>query len=176
MNHGNVDTRVPTVTMLVRNADDAIRRNYGADETEPQANTPSGQIFTSGDQDERPRGVSPPPVSASSASSASFHALQEWEGYVVDVGTTDFVARLVDLTAGSAHEEEEAVIPRTELSHDDDAKMSVGSIFRWVIGYERSPTGTKKRTSQIVFRDLPAITRERSKARQSVGTRYGSMA
>ena len=36
--------------------------------------------------------------------------------------------------------------------------MAVGSIFRWVIGYERTPEGTRKRVSQIVFRDLPRMT------------------
>ena len=56
------------------------------------------------------------------------------------------------------HEEEEAIIPLTELSENDIGKMRDGSIFRWVIGYERSLSGTKKRVSQIVFRDLPAIT------------------
>ena len=91
--------------------------------------------------------------------SATFHALQEWEGYVVDVGAADFVARLVDLTAGSSHEKEEAVIPLTEISDADAERMRTGSIFRWVIGYERSASGTKKRVSQIVFRDLPRITR-----------------
>lgn len=91
--------------------------------------------------------------------SATFHALQEWEGYVVDVGAADFVARLVDLTAGSSHEEEGAVIPLTEISDADAEKMRNGSIFRWVIGYERSASGTKKRVSQIVFRDLPRMTR-----------------
>lgn len=91
--------------------------------------------------------------------SATFHALQEWEGYVVDVGAADFVARLVDLTAGSSHEEEEAVIPLTEISDADAERMRTGSIFRWVIGYERSASETKKRVSQIVFRDLPRVTR-----------------
>lgn len=90
---------------------------------------------------------------------ATFHALQEWEGYVLEIGETDFVARLVDLTAGSEQEEEEAVIPLVELSDEDSAKMRPGSIFRWVIGYERTVAGTKRRVSQIVFRDLPAITR-----------------
>ena len=89
----------------------------------------------------------------------TLHALQEWEGYVVEVRNIDFVARLVDLTAVSTHEGEEAVIPLAEISEEDAAKMSPGSIFRWVIGYERSPSGTKKRVSQIVFRDLPAITK-----------------
>ena len=87
-----------------------------------------------------------------------FHALQEWEGYVVDVGETDFGARVVDLTAGSEQAEEEATIPLSEISDSDAERIREGSIFRWVIGYERSVTGTKKRVSQIVFRDLPAIT------------------
>ena len=86
------------------------------------------------------------------------HPVQEWEGHVVDIGTTDFIARLVDLTAGSSYEEEEATIPLDELSDIDIAKMRIGSLFRWVIGYERSPAGTKKRVSQIVLRDLPAVT------------------
>ena len=89
---------------------------------------------------------------------ATLHALQEWEGYVVEVNGDEFVARLVDLTAGSTHEEEEAVIPMVEISECDVATVRVGSIFRWVIGYERSPAGTKKRVSQIVFRDMPRMT------------------
>ncbi len=89
----------------------------------------------------------------------TFHAIQEWEGYIIDIGDTDFVARLVDLTAGASHEEEEALIPLDEISDDDAAGMQLGSIFRWVIGYERSAAGTKKRVSQIVFRDLPVVTK-----------------
>ena len=90
--------------------------------------------------------------------SVTFHAIQEWEGYVIEIGETDFVARLVDLTVGATYEEEEALIPLVEVSDDDSAGMQVGSIFRWVIGYERSAAGTKKRVSQIVFRDLPVVT------------------
>ena len=97
-------------------------------------------------------GVPPQPT-------VTFHAIQEWEGYVIDIGATDFVARLVDLTAGASHEEEEALIPLVEISDDDAAGMKLGSIFRWVIGYERSAAGTKKRVSQIVFRDLPVVTK-----------------
>ena len=93
------------------------------------------------------------------APTATLHALQEWEGYVLDIDNTNFTARLVDLTAGASHEDEEAVIPLMEISDDDVNKMQVGSIFRWVIGYERSATRTKKRVSQFVFRDLPAITK-----------------
>ena len=89
----------------------------------------------------------------------TFHALQEWEGYVTGINDTKFSANLIDLTTGASHEEEEADIPIEELSEDDASKIQVGSIFRWVIGYQRSAAGTKKRISHIVFRDLPAITK-----------------
>ena len=69
------------------------------------------------------------------------HPLQEWEGYVVEIGEAEFVARLVDLTAGLSHETEEATIPLNELSDPDRAKVEVGGFFRWVIGYEHSPKG-----------------------------------
>ena len=90
--------------------------------------------------------------------SATLHALQEWEGYVLHIGQEEFEARLIDLTAGAAHEGEEATIPLQELSDHDARKLRLGAIFRWVIGYERT-AGSKKRVSQIVFRDLPAVTK-----------------
>ena len=88
----------------------------------------------------------------------TLHAQQEWEGYVVEIREFDFVANLIDLTAKAVVEEEEAIIPLEELSDYDQEKLEVGSIFRWVIGYEHSPSGTKRRVSHIVFRDLPAIS------------------
>ena len=60
-----------------------------------------------------------------------FQVLQEWEGYVIDIGEDEFTARLLDLTAGSSHEEEEAVIPLAEISEDDLKHLRLGSIFRW---------------------------------------------
>ena len=102
--------------------------------------------------------VQAPPKLSPLTAAATFHALQEWEGHVLEIGGGEFVAALVDLTAGSSHEEEEATIPFTEIAENDAASLRVGAIFRWVIGYERSRSGTKKRVSQIVFRDLPRIT------------------
>ena len=117
--------------------------------------------FTGGEQTAGPlaRTVDLPPLRTRSVPSATLHALQEWEGHVVKVGRSDFTARLVDLTDDSAQGEEEATIPVDEISDEDAAKIREGSIFRWVIGYERSVSGSKKRVSHIVFRDLPAITR-----------------
>ena len=71
----------------------------------------------------------------------SFHALQEWEGYVLEepavqsaqVGSREeeFTARLLDLTAGSPREEEEAAIPLSEIAEDDRKRLRPGAIFRW---------------------------------------------
>ena len=100
----------------------------------------------------------PRPVRDQRHSSPYLHPLQEWEGYVLGVGPESFTARLLDLTAGSTHEEEEAEIPIQEISERDRPRIQSGAIFRWVIGYERSTSGVRKRVSVIVFRDLPAIT------------------
>ena len=88
----------------------------------------------------------------------TLHALQEWEGYVTEINDTEFTAKLTNLTAKATYAGEEAIIPIDEISEADADKMQVGSIFRWVIGYERT-AGSKKRVSHIVFRDLPAITK-----------------
>lgn len=89
---------------------------------------------------------------------AALHVLQEWEGYVFDISGDTLQARLVDVTAGSTHEEEEAVIPLVQFSARELAGVRVGSVFRWAIGYERSAAGTKKPVSSIAFRDLPKMT------------------
>ena len=88
----------------------------------------------------------------------SLHALQEWEGYVTEIKATEFNALLTDLTAGATYPGEEAEISLDEISEDDAAKIQAGSVFRWVIGYERT-AGAKKRVSCIVFRDLPVMTK-----------------
>lgn len=88
----------------------------------------------------------------------TFRLLQEWEGYVVEIGATEFVGRLIDLTAGSSQVEEEAVIPLERISDDDAARIWVGSIFRWAIGYERSSEGTERYVSRIALRNLPVMT------------------
>ena len=91
--------------------------------------------------------------------SETLHALQEWEGYVLNIGQEEFEARLIDMTAGQTHEGEEATIPLREVMDHDTEKLRVGAIFRWVIGYRRTTGGSKMRVSQIVFRDLPGVTK-----------------
>lgn len=116
-------------------------------------------IFTGREQDgDVPPWIVKLPQLPAHTPSVTLHALQEWEGYVTEINETEFTANLTDLTAGATHAGEEADIPLEEISEADAAKMQVGSIFRWVIGYERR-SGTKKRVSYIVFRDLPAITK-----------------
>ena len=105
-----------------------------------------------------------PDVSEDRPRTATFYARQEWEGHVVTINGTEFTARLVDLTGGGSVEEEEAQIPLEEVSESDAAKMQVGSIFRWVIGFKRSVMGQKERVSLIVFRDLPAVSRSDQQA------------
>ena len=163
----NSSGQAATGGRLLQITDDAVRsmlaRRESAIPATRDRDVGVGQprAFTGGEQNASPLAgvVDLPPLRTRSAPTATLHALQEWEGHVVEVGTSDFTARLVDLTDDSAHGEEEAIIPLEEISDYDATKMREGSIFRWVIGYERSVAGSKKRVSHIVFRDLPVVTR-----------------
>jgi hypothetical protein len=110
----------------------------------------------------RPRGDFLPPV-PSPASSAekrpSFIALQEWEGVVTSVREEAFTARIVDLTHPTGCPDEEAEFPMSELSDDDFGLVTPGAFFRWSVGITKTPGGSKKPTSLIVFRRLPRWTR-----------------
>jgi hypothetical protein len=99
-------------------------------------------------------------ISALTRPRAAFVALQEWEGYVVAVTSSHVVGNLVDLTKDAERPNVQAEIPLEEFSEDDVKKLSVGTVFRWAIGYQRLPSGTKTRVSQLVVRDLPRWTRQ----------------
>lgn len=140
--------------------------NGPAAETPDTGNGEAKPLVTEPTQ--RPPSVAPvlvwPKVSEERPRITTFYARQEWEGYVVAINGTEFTARLVDLTAGTAHEGEEAEIPLEEVSEADAQRMQIGSIFRWAIGIRRSATGQKERVSRIVFRDLPAMSRRDEQA------------
>lgn len=164
---------VPFVQRSLRKLDKSVqqvlegRKTTGSDAREDNP-APQGitQHHIYGEQSNRNTsdiaGLTPIPIQTVARSSlhATLHPLQEWEGYVVDISSSEFVAHLVDMTSGdSTSVKEETVIPMEEISEYDAKKMHVGSIFRWVIGYERSASGTRRRVSQIVFRDLPVVTK-----------------
>ena len=90
----------------------------------------------------------------------STHVLQEWEGWVVEIREDNFVGRLVDVTAGSTHEEEEAEIPLAQISDRASTQLRLGSVFRWMVGYERSVSGAKNRVSKIEFLNIPPLTKK----------------
>jgi hypothetical protein len=101
------------------------------------------------------RGVFPQIVPAPAV---SLQPLQEWEGYVTEVRAETFAGRLTDLTAGRKVEEESGEFPISDVADDDRELLVAGAVFRWVIGYLRTRSGTKRRVSQITFRRLPAWT------------------
>ena len=142
-----------------KRSDYFARRVQQADLVETREDLPADTNLTSTPRE----GVIVPfpdqPTIPEESRSVVMHTLQEWEGYILELGDSDFTARLADLTVRS-EQVEEAVIPLEEIADDDLPRLQPGTIFRWVIGYERSISGTKRRVSQIVLRDLPAMTAE----------------
>ena len=99
----------------------------------------------------------------------TFFAVQEWEGHVIEKGDETFIARLVDITAGQTTETEEAELPLSDITHDERISVGPGSVFRWAIGYEILRNGQRRRTSQIVFRQLPKWTRREIESAMKAG-------
>ena len=95
--------------------------------------------------------------------SPSFYPKQEWVGRVTAIHNDEFDARLRDLTDD---QREVATIDLEEISPEDRARMHVGSLFHWVMGYERSVSGTRSNVSRIVFLDPPRLTVRDLKAGQ----------
>lgn len=93
----------------------------------------------------------------------SFRAEQEWEGVVADIDSETFVAQLFDVTAGSKVANEEAEFLLSDVSADDFGLLRVGAVFRWSVGYNRTPAGTRQRASQLHFRRMPAWHRRELK-------------
>lgn len=92
---------------------------------------------------------------------SSFIAEQEWEGEVISISEDKFIARLYDLThTEKTTTQEESEFETREISESDLSLLKEGAIFRWSLGFSRSISGTRERTSRLVFRRLPAWTRK----------------
>ena len=102
-------------------------------------------------------------------------AMQEWEGIVIEITDNDFVARLIDVTDRDRPGDEEATFPLTEVSASDISMLVPGAIFRWTIGMQRLPGGTKQRISQVVFRRLPAWTKTDISQADELAARWASI-
>jgi hypothetical protein len=84
--------------------------------------------------------------------------LQQWEGTIVEVSDTDFVAVIRDKTDPSSPEEE-ATFSFDQVSPADRQLAVSGGVFYWSIAYEDTITRTRKTVSIIRFRRLPAWSR-----------------
>jgi hypothetical protein len=82
-----------------------------------------------------------------------------WECTVVHIGAHSFTATLRSLRDPS-DSEKEAEIPLEAVTPDDLELLQPGAIFYWTIGYDISPSGTRKRASEVRFRRLPAWTKK----------------
>ena len=85
-----------------------------------------------------------------------FTALQKWEGYVIEVGSDTFRARLIPIVGEGPDLEAEIYLEEVDLN--DRVLIEPGSVFYWSIGYLDGPSG-RARHSVIRFRRLPARTK-----------------
>jgi hypothetical protein len=116
-----------------------------------------------------PLTFTPIPVVASAARTSSYHALVEWEGYVLAIDRDVFTARLIDLTSGDTVPEEQGELPLDDLTSEERAALRPGTAFRFTIGYEKTPGGQRKRVSRIIMRQFPKWTRQEIEESRAAG-------
>ena len=144
---------MPTGTLTVDAAQG--RRAATAASTESRNNQPDG-MDRSGANPYRLNAVRPAVPEVSLGRTPSFFPKQEWAGRVTAILKGEFDARLRDLTAGGRAV---ATIDLEEIDPEDRARMRVGSLFHWVMGYERSVSGTRSYVSRFIFLNPPRLTR-----------------
>lgn len=76
--------------------------------------------------------------------------LNLWEGYVLKVGESDFLARLIDIKR--KEQDHEAEFDIATVSECDRELLEEGAVFYWSICYQKSITGQITSTSDIRFR------------------------
>lgn len=88
-----------------------------------------------------------------------FKMLQQWEGIVTGVDEHSFWADIRDLTNRN-NPPEIVQLGLSEVSDADRAILEQGVAFYWSIGYEQSPAGQRRRTSEIRVRRTPEWSRK----------------
>lgn len=89
---------------------------------------------------------------------SSLAPLKEWEGFVEHIGDRTFFVKICDVKDPSGIPSDEAEFELRDLPESDRRNLRIGSIIRWVIGYERLPTDQRQKVSRVHVRRLPVFT------------------
>lgn len=87
-----------------------------------------------------------------------FATLEQYEGTVTSIEGEEFVARL----RNTLEEEplQQATFPLNLVSESDRDLVAEGAVFYWSIGYRIEPHGQRSLSSHVVFRRLPAWSKQ----------------
>ena len=86
----------------------------------------------------------------------SFSPISEWEGYVTAISDTTFFANLVNIKDESGLPDDEAEFQLLDLSESERMNLQIGSVVRWVVGFEKLANDMRQRVSRVHVRRLPA--------------------
>lgn len=97
-----------------------------------------------------------------------FKVLQQFECIVTDVLEGAVIAELIDLT-DSSRPNEIAEIPLSDIPSSDQALLTPGCVFYWILGFETSVGGQRNRVSEIRVRRTPKWSENDIEAIESEG-------
>lgn len=82
---------------------------------------------------------------------------QRWEGYVIELNSDHFVARLEDLTTPGTHEI--IKFDLDDVSPEDESLLQIGGTFYFSVGYVLN-NGQREKTSLLRFKRIAEWTEE----------------
>lgn len=89
--------------------------------------------------------------------------LAEWSGCVTDIQESShfFSATLKGIEGdGVKGEEDDAIIPISDVSEGDKDLLQPGNFFRLCVMHEVTPSGQPRRYSLVIFRRMPAYRKQ----------------
>lgn len=156
---GELSTPQPTVSTLPSDGGTGIQSDqFDISRSNPSADRDDHQLDTSvGNR--KLASTLPRLTYANRSQVSSVQLLAEWSGCVTSVPSSDpyFSATLIGLIGeGVKGEEEDATIPVSDVSEGDKDLLRPGNFFRLCVIHEVLPSGQPRRSTQVVFRRLPA--------------------
>ena len=86
----------------------------------------------------------------------SFSPISEWEGYVTSISQSSFFVSVVNIKDETGLPDDEAEFQLHDLSGTERESLEVGSVVRWVVGFEKPSNDMRQRVSRVHVRRLPA--------------------
>ena len=104
-----------------------------------------------------------------------FNSVRNWEGVVLSVGEDTFFARVRDPDEKSDLGETTLEVPIEDVTEDEKPLLTEGAVFYLTLGYRQMPGQPRRKDATLIFRRMPAWSKNRLAAAQKLEKKLTSI-